>query len=298
MTSKMHADQIEIDTAVVQRLIAEQFPQWEALPLMPVSSAGTDNALYRLGDDMVVRLPLIPKAADPIVKELTWLPILAPLLPVAIPIPLGEGKPTADYPWPWAVYRWLEGAVPTPKSLENSESLATELANFISALHKVDVPDGPATNRNNSLASRDADTRVAITALESVIDTKAATAAWEEALQAAPFSGAPVWVHGDLLPGNILVKDGHLSAVIDFGNVGMGDPALDLIIAWNLLPATARTTFRNAPDIDDATWQRGKGWALSIALIQLPYYKDTNPVMAAGARQTINEVLSMETRSG
>jgi len=294
---KMHADEVEIDVYLVRRLLAEQFPHWADLPIAPVESAGTDNAIYRLGDDMAVRLPRIHWATGQVDKEQRWLPRLGPLLPVAIPVPLAKGEPAEGYPWSWSVYRWLEGENPAVDHLSDPRLLATDLAEFIAALRRIDPADGPPAGRGVPLARRDADTRTAIEALRGVVDTDAVTAVWEAALRTPEWTGTSVWLHSDLAPGNLLIVDGRLSAVIDFAGVGVGDPAGDLPVAWNLLPAEARNDFRAALQVDDATWARGRGWALSIALIQLPYYHRTNPVLAAGARHTIAEVLADRARA-
>ena len=292
----MHADELDIDVSLVRRLLAGQFPQWVDLPLERVPSAGTDNALYRLGDDMVVRLPRIESAVGGGDNAHEWLPRLAPFLPVAIPFPLAKGMPAEEFPWPWSVYRWLEGVNPTVGSVADPESLARDLAQFVKALHRIDLAGGPPATRGVPLAMRDDPTRTALAALRGMVDTDAITAAWEAALRTPAWSRPPVWAHGDLAPGNLLLRDGRLAAVIDFGGVGVGDPACDLIVAWNLLPAYARGAFRAGLGVDDATWDRGRGWALSVALIQLPYYKDTNPALAANARHVIREVLADYTR--
>jgi aminoglycoside phosphotransferase (APT) family kinase protein len=290
----MHADEVDTDPSLVRRLLAAQFPQWADLPIEPVASSGTDNAIYRLGDDMAVRLPRIGWATGQVDKDELWLPKLAPLLPVAIPVPLGRGEPAEGYPYHWAIHSWLDGENPAVDRLPDSHSLATELAQFVAALRRIDTADGPPAGRGVPLAKRDAPTRTAIDALADLrmIDTAAATAAWDVALQAPAWDGPPVWIHGDLLPGNLLIRDGRLSAVIDFSCLGVGDPACDLIAAWSLFPADARHVFRDALDVDDATWERGRGWAFSIALIQLPYYYETNPALAAVARHTIAAVLA------
>jgi len=287
----MHADEIHTDAQLVARLLAGQFPQWAHLPIEPVSSAGTDNALYRLGDDLVVRLPRIHWAVESLDKEHRWLPRLAPLLPVAIPIPLVKGAPAEGYPWHWSVYRWLDGENPTIDHHGDSRRLAGELASFLTALQRIDPTDGPPAGRGGPLAARDEPTRAAIDALRGMIDTDAATAAWEAALQVPPWTLPPVWVHADLAPGNVLLVGQRLGGVIDFSGLGLGDPACDLAIAWNLLPEGVRDLFRTTLQVDDATWARGRGWALSIALIQLPYYRETNPALAASARHVIREVL-------
>ena len=289
---KLHADELDIDAALVRRLLAAQFPQWAALPTERVPSGGTDNALYRLGDDLVVRLPLAEWAANGLDKELMWLPRLAPMLPVAIPVVLGTGEPAEGYPLPWAVYRWLDGETPTIDRIPDPGLLATDLAAFIAALQRIDPASGPPAYRGGPLDTQDAGTRASLDELEGVIDTDAAAAAWDQALQAPVWPGSPVWMHSDLMPGNLLVRDGRLSAVLDFSTVGVGDPACDLIVAWYLLPAPAREVFRAALGVDDATWARGRGWALSLALGALSYFRDTNLAMVADARQAISAVLA------
>ncbi|MES2121642.1 MAG: aminoglycoside phosphotransferase family protein [Chlamydiota bacterium] len=289
----MHADEFEIDKPLVQRLLEKQFPEWANLSLQIVPSVGTDNALYRLGTDMVVRLPRIDWAIGDVDKECEWLPQIAPFLPVAIPEPLAKGAPTVDYPWPWAVYRWLEGSNPVVGHIPDPVSLTDDLIAFIRALHEIDLPNGPISNRGVPLKQKqDIETRKALKQLGDMIDVPKATAIWDELLKVPHWPNPPVWVHGDLSPGNLLLQNGRLSAVIDYGNLGIGDPACDLIIAWNLLPASMRHPFRIGLGVDDASWQRGRGWALSCALIALPYYKDTNPVLANNARYVIQEIIT------
>ena len=283
----MHADELDITVGLVRALLAAQCPQWSGLPLRRVPSAGTENALFRLGTDLVVRLPRLPGAVDAILAERRWLPRLAPHLPLAVPAPVVDGLPDEEFPWPWSVYRWLDGDTPATGAVD--ETFARDLADFILALRRI-PPDGPPAGRGRPLAYRDDATRAAIAELAGVIDSARVTAVWDDALR---LPGAEVaWLHGDLAPGNVLVRDGRLTAVIDFGTAGVGDPTADHIPAWNLLPPGARAAFRAALAVDDVTWSRGRALALSIALIQLPYYKDTNPVLAANARHVIAEVLS------
>ena len=287
----MHADEVLTDVPLVRRLLAEQFPEWAELSLERVPSSGTDNALYRLGDDMVVRLPRIDWAVAGLQRELEWLPRLAPLLPVSVPVPLAEGRPSEDYPWDWAVYEWLPGENPPLGGDGNSVALARDLAGLVRAFQRIDIA-GPSSRRGLPLASQGEWTRAALSELRGTIDTTAATAAWEEALRTPVWSRPPVWLHGDLFPGNLLVERGRLRAVIDFALVGMGDPACDLIAAWSLFPRATREVFRAELTVDDATWARGRGWALSVALVALPYYRDTNPGFAALARHVLGEVLA------
>jgi aminoglycoside phosphotransferase (APT) family kinase protein len=297
----MHADEVETDAALVWRLLEAQFPHWAGLRVEPVASAGTDNALYRLGDEMVVRLPRIHWAAGQAEKEHRWLAILASFLPLAIPTSLALGMPGEGYPWHWSVHRWLAGENATIAPISDWPQAAADLARFIVALHGIDTTGGPLAGAHSShrgvpLTARDATTRAAIAALEDTLDTAAATAAWEAALRVPEWRGEPVWVHGDLQAGNLLVTSGRISGVIDFGCLGVGDPACDLAVAWNLLPDHARDAFRSALGVDDATWARGRGWALYTGLIALPYYKDSNPVLAAIAAHSISQVLADHKR--
>jgi aminoglycoside phosphotransferase (APT) family kinase protein len=293
---KMHADEVDIDASLVRRLLTAQFPRWAELPIKLVQSAGTVNAIYRLGDDMAVRLPRVQRWAGDLEKEYDWLPKLAQHLPLAIPEPIAKGSPSESYPMHWSIYRWLEGKNATIEGIADLHQAATDLARFIAALQRIDPAGGPPSTRG-VLAMRDTNTRTAIASLDGIIDTDAATAAWEASLQAPTWDAAPVWTHADLLPTNLLVKHGRLSAVIDFGCVGVGDPAFDLLCAWSVLSAETRDVFRPALTADDATWVRGRGFALSIALIQLPYYKNTNPVLASNARYVIGEVLADHQRA-
>jgi aminoglycoside phosphotransferase (APT) family kinase protein len=294
----MHADELETDASLVRRLLAAQFPRWADLPIEPVPSAGTDNAIYRLGAELAVRLPRIARAAGQVEKEQRWLPALAPHLPLAVPVPLAMGGPVEEYPLPWAVVPWLEGQEATVERIRDQREAALDLASFIAALQAIDAGDGPPAGDHNfrrgvPLARRDAQVRAAIAAADGMTDARALTSAWERALRAPVWDRPPVWVHGDLMPGNLLVRDGRLSAVIDFGGLGVGDPACELIVAWNLLSGESRNVFRAALAIDDATWARGRGWALT-AVIALPYYRDTNPVIVAYAKRTIAAVVDDE----
>ncbi|MGA7730583.1 MAG: aminoglycoside phosphotransferase family protein [Chloroflexia bacterium] len=294
---KMHVGEVDTDVSLVGRLLAAQFPHWADMPIEPVPSAGTDNAIYRLGDDMAVRLPRIDWAIEQVHKEHEWLPRLAPLLPLDIPVPLAKGAPGDDYPWHWSVYRWLEGEEATAETIADIRQAATDIAQFILSLQRIDTTGGPTPGPHNfgrgvPLATRDARTREGIASLSTMFDADALIEAWEVALQAPVWQGPPIWIHGDLKPGNLLVQQGRLSAVIDFGGLNVGDPACDLIIAWNLFSAETRDVFRAALAVDDATWARGRGWALSIGLIALPYYQITNPVLAEISRRSIAEVLT------
>lgn len=287
---RMHADEADIDTDLVRTLVAGQFPRWADLPVEPVASSGTDNAMYRLGADLAVRLPRIAGAAKNVAAEQRWVPVLAPHLPVPVPDPVALGEPTDDYPYPWTVCRWLPGANPTVD--DTAPELVHDLVTFITALRGVDPSGAPACGRGVPLATRDEPTTAAIAASDGLVDTAAVAEVWADALRLPPWDGPPTWAHADLSPGNLLVRDGRLTAVIDWGVAGTGDPTVDLIVAWNLLPAPARASFRAELGVDDDTWLRGRGWALSISIIQLPYYQHTNPALAANSRHVIAQVLA------
>lgn len=299
---KMHDDEVDIDGSLVARLITAQFPHWADLPMEPVPSAGTDNALYRLGDDKVVRLPRIDKATGQVAKEHQWLPKLAPLLPLAIPVPLAMGMPAEGYPWHWSIYRWLEGETATSARIVDPRQAATALGEFVAALHRIDPAGGPAPGPHNfargvPLATRDAATLAAIATLRSTLDPGPLTAAWEAGLHVPAWNGPATWLHGDLQAGNLLARHGRLSAVIDFGCLGVGDPACDVMVAWTYLSAETREAFRAALPVDDATWARGRGWALSFGLIALPYYQNSNPMLANIARNAIDEAVADHERA-
>ena len=295
-TPKMHPDEIDIDTELVRRLLSSQAGQWAAQPVSPVRSHGTDNALFRIGVDKVVRLPRVAWAARLIEKEYRWLPRLPARLPLAVPHPLMMGEPAEGYPWSWAVYGWIEGDEAAEGELADPLEGAVTLARFIACLHEVDPADGPRAGPGNfhrgvPLAQRDASVREAIAALGPAIDRRPVVEAWERALAARGHRGAPTVLHGDLRPGNLLSRHGRLCAVIDFGCLGVGDPACDLQVAWSFFSGKARETFFSELSVDAAGWERGRGWALSVSLIALPYYRDRNPVLASIARHTIDEVL-------
>lgn len=297
----MHEDEADIDADLVKRLVRGRFPQWAELPVERLASGGTVNAVYRLGDTLTVRLPLVADGVGDLEWAERWLPQLAPALPVTIPEVLGRGEPAEGYPWPWSVQRWIEGRCPVEGRVAEPEALARDLAAFVMALRKAGVEDGPTAYRGGPLAGVGARTRTAIEELSRTgepFDAGAVTAAWERCLAAPLWTGAPCWVHADLMPSNLLVTGGRLTGVLDFPTAGLGDPACDLIPAWNLLPPSCRKTFREAVGADDATWARGRGWALSMAVVQLPYYRRTNPVISANARHVIRETLAEERHHG
>jgi aminoglycoside phosphotransferase (APT) family kinase protein len=258
---------VAVELSQVRRLVSSQFPQWADLPIAPVAKGGWDNFTYRLGADMLVRLPSASEYAQAVEKEHRWLPALAPSLPLPIPTPLAQGEPSADYPHPWSVYQWLDGSPATADLITQPVDFATDLATFLVALQAIDPTDGPQPGvhnwfRGGALRTHDANTQRALTALESHIDVALTGRVWAEALT-APWDGIDRWFHGDIAAGNLLLgDDGQLSAVIDFGTCGVGDPACDLAVAWTLLTCAGRQVFRERLAVDERTWARGRGWAL------------------------------------
>ncbi|MFG2541622.1 aminoglycoside phosphotransferase family protein [Streptomyces sp. NPDC048594] len=282
----------QIGEALVRRLVDSQFPQWAGLALKLLDPAGSDHVIYRLGEELSVRLPRHSGAIGQARKELQWLPQLAPHLPLAIPVPVGVGEPDFGYPWPWAVSRWLDGEVVTVDALGDSPRAAVELARFLAALHGV-APEGNAGEAlaGRPLSDRDRATRVAIAEVDGLFDATAMTELWDAALSAPGWDCSPVWFHGDFHTGNLLARDGRISAVIDFGGLGVGDPACDLMIAFTLLSADSRAAFRDALGVDDATWMRGRGWALATGLNAYTYYAAVDPRVAAQTTRQITQAL-------
>ena len=286
----MHEGEVEIDAALVARLVAEQFSQLSDLPVTEVRSTGTVNAIYRIGDALCARLPRVHEWALDLDNERRWLPRLAPYLTLPVPEPVAHGRPAGAYPFGWAIYRWIDGATYTDELVDDERRAAEELAQFVLELRAIDPAGAPPAGRR-PLRELDRDTRAAIAEAHGVIDRAAVTAAWERALQAPPWRGTPVWIHTDLLRPNLLVDGGRLRAVIDFGGIGAGDPAADVIAAWSVFGSVGRAVFRAALDVDQDTWDRARGFALHQALLIIPYYRETNPVFVALAQRTVREVL-------
>jgi aminoglycoside phosphotransferase (APT) family kinase protein len=282
---RVHEDELEIDEPLVRALLAEQFPQWAALPLERAGD-GTVNVIFRLGDDLSVRLPRIEWAADEANhRDRDLLPLLAPHLPVDVPRVVALGQPGAGYPWSWAVFGWIDGELP-------ADALSpVEVASFVLALQTIDTGGAPepAGGRGKPLASRD---RYVREALERV-DATGARELWEEAMRAPEWDRPPVWIHCDLDARNVLVRDGRLAAVLDWGGAGAGDPAVDVMVAWKLVAREDRDRFRELLDVDDATWLRARGWCVSQALIALAYYTpENNPPLHGEATRWLAEVLA------
>ena len=283
------------DVEFVRCLVSAQFPQWAPLAVRAVQPGGWDNASFRLGERMVVRLPRSAAYAAQVEKEHRWLPALRPFLPLQIPVPVALGEPAHGYPWKWSIYEWIEGETAAAERIADLNEFAIALANFIAALQQIDPTHGPAPGAHNfyrggSLAKYDAEMRDAIAILRGKIDEERATRIWERALGMV-WEKSPVWVHGDVSPGNLLVQAGRLAGVIDFGMLGVGDPACDLSIAWTLFGGESRETFRAMIPLDPDTWLRGSAWALWKAMIVAAGLSETNAVESSRSWSVIEHVL-------
>ncbi len=292
----MISDALNIDLNLVRRLIASQFPSWSDLPITEVLPNGWDNRTFRLGDRMSIRLPSAERYAAQVDREHRWLPVLSDKLPLPIPTPLAIGKPDDSYPYKWSIYGWIDGDTAIPERIDNMPMFASALSEFLVALRSVDTSGAPgpgAGHRGGDLGIYNDQTRRAIEMMgaESNLDRELLTDIWDTAL-ASKWNKPPVWIHGDVSSGNILVKDGTISAVIDFGSTAVGDPACDLSIAWTMFDEKSRDTFRNGMDLDEMTWTRGKGWTLWKALIILSGISETNTVEGERSRQTVDRILN------
>jgi aminoglycoside phosphotransferase (APT) family kinase protein len=284
---KLHDGEVDISGMLVRKLLEAQFPQWAGLPLAPVPAAGTDNIMFRLGEDLVVRLPRRPGST--IRKEHRWLPWLAPHLPLTIPSPVALGRPGEGYPLEWAISRWLPGS----HDIADLPGAAAALGDFVAAMQRIEVPpDAPPAYRGGSYKGADESVRAAL----RDFDLPEVSAVWGAALELPDPNRRRVWLHSDLLPPNLLADDGHLHAVIDFGCLGVGDPAGDLMPAWTVFDEDTRPIFRQRLNPDDETWERGRAWAIVFGLGAWHYYVRKNPPFAELGRRTVNQVLT-EARS-
>ncbi|MEO1303456.1 MAG: aminoglycoside phosphotransferase family protein [Pseudomonadota bacterium] len=289
---------IDLDEETVCALIKSQAPDYGHLALEAVKSGGTDNTIFRLGNKLSVRLPKRLDAVSQIDKETTWLPRLAPL-PLHIPTPVFLGAPGQGFDHPWAIYQWIDGAPLSQSTIEDWRVSSHALSSFLLNLQAKDISGAPRSGAQNhyrgvDLMARDGLTRAAILNLADLYSTDALYAIWDESLSADPHGAAPSWLHGDLQGGNILVANGQISAIIDFGLSGVGDPACDLMVAWSVLPPDIRSIFRESMSCDDHAWSRGKGWALSVSVIALDFYRDRNAALSTISRQTIEAVLGKD----
>lgn len=294
-TSSAPVDAALIDEALVRALLAEQFPEWSGLPVRPIERGGNDHRMFRLGDELSVRLPSAAGYVPQVAKEQAWLPRLAPSVPLPIPAVRAVGAPSALFPAPWSVYGWLEGEPASAAPLEDRARFAGDLAAFLVALRSAGAADGPPPGlhsafRGGSVAHWDEEMRDLLLRVSGRERDRAA-GIWREALDAA-FIGAPVWFHGDVSANNLLVRDGALAAVIDFGCSGVGDPACDTVIEWTHFSGESRAVFRRELAVDDATWARGRGWTIWKALIMIT---NKPPGQAEFARHVLDELFARST---
>jgi aminoglycoside phosphotransferase (APT) family kinase protein len=284
-----------IDVSLARRLIDRQFREWSDLPISEVALDGWDNRTFRLGSELSIRLPTGSWYAKQVEKEQRWLPVLAPRLPLPIPVPVAQGAPDAGYPYAWSVYRWLEGEPAATAPVADLTAFAVALAAFLNALGRVDVTGGPEPGEHNfyrggPLGTYEGEALEAIDKLGDEIPRDAVLRAWEDAMGTS-WDRDPVWFHGDVAVGNLLVRDGRLAAVLDFGSSGVGDPACDMVIAWTFLSGESRDRFRAELGVDPGTWSRGRGWALWKALITLAGAPESDQ-----PRRDIEQVLADHAR--
>ncbi|MFC9446451.1 aminoglycoside phosphotransferase family protein [Bacillus cereus] len=290
MSEKMHADELKIEERLVRRLLVDQFPRWAELPLRKVEPVGTVNAVFRLGDEYSIRLARREGPTTPGGREFLWLPKIAPLVPLEIPVPIAQGRPNNEYPWFWEIHSWLKGETVPIEALDEMQA-ARDLAEFVLALQQVDPTGGPL-GRGIPLAQRNKDFRYWLARFNG---DPAVSAVWESALSAPPWNGPPVWHHGDLDVRNWLVRDKRISGVIDWGTMGIGDPACDVMVAWKLHSPEARDVFLDATLTDDATLARARGWVVSQAVAILAYYTpQNNPTLYNEAKSWLDLVLAQK----
>lgn len=291
---------LKITLSLATKLVAQQFPKMAHLEVKPVEPNGIDNRTFHLGKEMLIRLPSAEDYALQVPKEQKWLKTLAPHLSLSIPEPLEMGQPSKHYPWNWSIYRWIEGESINKLSINdlNLQVIAFQLAQFLNELHRIDVRGGPSPGLHNywrggHISIYDAEVKLAIMELQGLVDTQAITSVWEKAIS-SKWNKNPVWIHGDFAIGNILVKDRYITAVIDFGCMGIGDPACDLVIAWNFLKNESRRIFKSHLCLDQDTWTRARGWALWKALITIGLLKDKTSPEVMKQRKIIDEILTSE----
>lgn len=288
---------IEADVELVRRLLAAQAPQWVDLPLTTVASAGVNHGIFRLGEHLTVRVPQSEWVANHVRKEHRWLPQFVGRLPLEVPSIAAAGVPDDHFPWHWSVYGWLAGREAVESAPLDERATALALADLVRELHLVPTSNGPRAGlhsglRGTPLPVRDDVVRAALVSIPGQFDVPAATAAWEAALRVPAWRQSPVWIHGDMHPGNLLVREGALSGLVDWEMMCVGDPALDLSGAWMVLSDAGRQVMRNALPLDDHTWARARGWALCIGVIAAAYYHDSNPVLAGFSRKAAEDAVA------
>lgn len=281
---------------VAAALVVEQFPEWSTMPVSLVVPGGHDNRTFRLGDDLTIRLPTDEGYVAGELKEHAWLSRLASVVPLPIPEVVGAGRPSALFPRPWSVRRWIPGETASLDRVADPIGFARDLAGFLVALRAADATGGPVAGeqsffRGASPVAYDAGVRTSLARLADEVDARRVDAVWDRALE-SEWAGDAVWFHGDVAAGNLIVDEGRLAAVIDFGTSGIGDPACDTVIAWTLLPDDAGRAYRDALALDDDAWDRGRGWALWKALVTIDEHRASRPDLADDARRVLQRVLA------
>ena len=287
----MHESEIVISSDTVRRLLPDQFPEFRTYAIEPLGAVGTVNAIFRLGEDDCLRMPRAREWSRDIEKEWRILEILAPYLSLKIPEPLGRGHSNHEYPFSWAIYRWIEGQPYSDALIGDEQSAADMLAGFIRELRQIRVTEDAPSAGRRPLRELNQKTLTAIRDCLPCVDTHGATIAWEKAVSAAAWDGVAVWIHGDLLPTNILVRNGHIHAIVDFGSSGKGDPAMDLVPAWSVLNRKTRDHFRTLLQPDADSWNRARSDALHQSALIIPYYASSFPAFTRLAIRTVNEIL-------
>jgi aminoglycoside phosphotransferase (APT) family kinase protein len=288
----MPAAEIRIDKALVHRLIVEQHPDLASLDVVAFSS-GWDNEMFRLGDDYVVRLPRRQAAAELVLHEQRWLPVLAPRLPLRIPAPIRVGGTNEEYPWAWSILPWFPGVNVAKSDTFDVDANVRILSSFLCALHQPAPDDAPINPyRGQPLRERNDVTVKRLDAVAEMVDHNRLLQIWNAAMAIPDWDGPPIWLHGDLHPANVLVEDGRITTIVDFGDIASGDPASDLSTAWMLFPLDAHGQFRAQLKLgaDSQTWDRARGWALSLALAYIESSAD-NPMMRAIGDLTLHRVI-------
>ncbi|MFE7118491.1 aminoglycoside phosphotransferase family protein [Streptomyces sp. NPDC057654] len=295
----LHEDEIPADETLVRSLLEAQRPEWAGLSLSP-AGAGTDNTMYRLGADLLVRLPRTAGNAESVRKEREWLPRLAPRLSWPIPEPVHAGTPTGDFPLVWSVYRWIDGDVAGPETVRDWAGFGADLAAVVRELHRVDLmgatrADGLSWYRGGGLEPCDQWVGGCIDECRALVgaelDLDALEEMWRAALALPEPAGPHVWLHGDLKPTNLLVRDGELHAVIDFGGLSVGFPDAEHSPLWDL-PPQARRAYWDAANLDDATWARARAWAIAVGVSGIAYYWRTYPAFIAECRARLEAILA------
>lgn len=288
---KLHADEFPLTVEIVTALIANQFPAWAQLPLHIMETQGTNNLVFTLGEDKIVRLPRMERAVPSLQKEAQWLPLLGPRLPIPIPKVIAASVPAENYPYPWLICECLSGTTIVPEHIDMTQA-ATDLGKIILALHKIETDGAPPCRRGKPLSSLDEPVRDAMSLIQDIYELKKLTKIWNNFLKIPPWTGEPVWMHGDLHPGNLLMQDSRISAVVDFGLTGTGDPATDLMVAWTILSPEARSLFKSIIKPDAATWRRAQGRAFSFGLIGYSYYRKKDPAFASISQHALDAVIA------